>query len=181
MSERLIPGRTGTKADVVRYFQNLPTAVRAYIERLGTRPAPEKISHEPVAASPEVRPGGRTEETAAELFEQLQQLPDDGTEGSPNVEVVDLARRMVAQAAEAREGRARAATELQAAVHELPGDQQLILKMHVEHGMTFRQIAQELKIPAEIVLKLLGAAYSTLRLRLSDAEEVAANPCLSGE
>lgn len=180
MSERLIPGRTGMKADVVRRLQSLPKAVRAYIERLGTRSAPEKISQELVEASSEVPPGGRTEVTALELFEQLQHL-DEGSEASPNVEVIELARRLVAEAAETRRDRARVATELQAAVDELPGDQRLILGMHVKDDMTFRQIAQELRIPPEVVLKLLGIAYSTLGLRLDDAEEVSANHCLSGE
>jgi DNA-directed RNA polymerase specialized sigma subunit len=180
MSERLIPGRTGMKADVVRYLLSLPTAVWAYIERLGTRSASEEISHELIEASSEVLPGGRTEVTALALFEQLQHL-DEGTEASPNVEVVDLARRLVAQAAETRRDGTRVATELQAAVNELPRDQRLILGMHVTRDMTFRQIAQELKIPSEVVLKLLGIAYSTLRLRLGDAEKVSANHCLSEE
>lgn len=181
MSERLIPGRTGMKADVVRYLLSLPTAVRAYIERLGARPPPDERSHELVEASPEARLAGRTEATAQELFEQLQQLPDEGAEESPNVEVIELAERLVTQAEETLGDRTRAASELQAAIDELPRDQRLVLGMHVTDNMNFRQIAQKLQIPAEVVLKLLAIGYSTLRLRLGDADKGSAGHFVSGE
>lgn len=181
MSERLIPGGTGTKADVVRYLLGLPIAVRAYIERLGTRSPSDEVSDVLVEARPEVLPAGRTEATARELFEQLQQLPDEGTEESPNVEVIELARRLVTQAEETLGDKACAAGELQTAIDELPRDQRLVLGMHVTDDMNFRQIAQKLQIPAEVVLKLLAIAYSTLRLRLRDADNVSAGHFVSGE
>lgn len=59
--------------------------------------------------------------------------------------------------------------QLHARVHdvvdELKPRQRLILLMHVNDGLTYKQIAQRLGLTYRIVLRDLTAAYSTLRMQ----------------
>jgi RNA polymerase sigma factor (sigma-70 family) len=55
---------------------------------------------------------------------------------------------------------------LQAAVKKLPRRQQVVLQLHVNDGMTYKQIAAHLGVTHRIVLRELTRAYSGLRMQL---------------
>jgi RNA polymerase sigma factor (sigma-70 family) len=61
--------------------------------------------------------------------------------------------------------RASATRYLQAAVDQLPARQREILRLHVEEGLTYKQIAQLRGLTYRIVLRDLTRAYTTLRKR----------------
>jgi RNA polymerase sigma factor (sigma-70 family) len=54
-----------------------------------------------------------------------------------------------------------------AVVDDLKPRQRLILLMHVNDGLTYKQIAQQLGLTYRIVLRDLTAAYSALRMKLN--------------
>lgn len=56
------------------------------------------------------------------------------------------------------------------AIATLKPRQRQILLMHVNDGLTYKQIAQRLGLTYRIVLRELTAAYSTLRMRLAPEE-----------
>lgn len=62
--------------------------------------------------------------------------------------------------------RARANEYVQEAVDRLPPRQREVLLLHVNEGLTYKQIAQQRGLTYRIVLRDLSTAYSTLRMRL---------------
>jgi RNA polymerase sigma factor (sigma-70 family) len=55
---------------------------------------------------------------------------------------------------------------VQAAVDRLPPRQREVLLLHVNEGLTYKQIAQQRGLTYRIVLRDLTRAYSTLRIQL---------------
>jgi RNA polymerase sigma factor (sigma-70 family) len=62
--------------------------------------------------------------------------------------------------------RSRATEYVQAAVDRLPPRQREVLLLHVNEGLTYKQIAQQRGLTYRIVLRDLTRAYSTLRMQL---------------
>lgn len=62
--------------------------------------------------------------------------------------------------------RTRANEYVQAAVDRLPPRQREVLLLHVNEGLTYKQIAQQRGLTYRIVLRDLTRAYSTLRMQL---------------
>lgn len=62
--------------------------------------------------------------------------------------------------------RSRANEYVQAAVDRLPPRQREVLLLHVNEGLTYKQIAQQRGLTYRIVLRDLTRAYSTLRMQL---------------
>lgn len=62
--------------------------------------------------------------------------------------------------------RSRASEYVQAAVDRLPPRQREVLLLHVNEGLTYKQIAQKRGLTYRIVLRDLTRAYSTLRIQL---------------
>jgi RNA polymerase sigma factor (sigma-70 family) len=62
--------------------------------------------------------------------------------------------------------RSRANEYVQAAVDRLPARQREVLLLHVNEGLTYKQIAQQRGLTYRIVLRDLTRAYSTLRMSL---------------
>jgi RNA polymerase sigma factor (sigma-70 family) len=62
--------------------------------------------------------------------------------------------------------RNRANEYVQAAVDRLPPRQREVLLLHVNEGLTYKQIAQQRGLTYRIVLRDLTRAYSTLRMQL---------------
>lgn len=62
--------------------------------------------------------------------------------------------------------RTRANEYVQAAVDRLPARQREVLLLHVNEGLTYKQIAQLRGLTYRIVLRDLTRAYSTLRMQL---------------
>lgn len=60
----------------------------------------------------------------------------------------------------------RASEYVQAAVDRLPARQREVLLLHVNEGLTYKQIAQQRGLTYRIVLRDLTRAYSTLRMQL---------------
>lgn len=61
---------------------------------------------------------------------------------------------------------ARVSKHMQAAVNTLPKRQRDVLLLHVNEGLTYKQIADRLGITYRIVLRDLTCAYGALRMRL---------------
>lgn len=57
--------------------------------------------------------------------------------------------------------------QVQAAVERLPPRQRVVLLLHVNDGLTYQQIAQQLGLSYRAVLRDLTRAYSQLRMQLS--------------
>jgi RNA polymerase sigma-70 factor (ECF subfamily) len=66
---------------------------------------------------------------------------------------------------------ARTNASVQAAVDKLPFRQRQVLLLRVNEGLTYKQIADRLKLSPRIVLRDLSRAYSQLRTRL-DPEDL---------
>jgi RNA polymerase sigma-70 factor (ECF subfamily) len=62
--------------------------------------------------------------------------------------------------------RSRSNEYVQAAVDKLPPRQREVLLLHVNEGLTYKQIAQQRGLTYRIVLRDLTRAYSTLRMQL---------------
>ncbi len=62
--------------------------------------------------------------------------------------------------------RTRTTEYVQAAVDRLPPRQREVLLLHVNEGLTYKQIAQQRGLTYRIVLRDLTRAYSTLRMQL---------------
>lgn len=62
--------------------------------------------------------------------------------------------------------RSRTTEYVQAAVDRLPARQREVLLLHVNEGLTYKQIAQQRGLTYRIVLRDLTRAYSTLRMQL---------------
>jgi RNA polymerase sigma-70 factor (ECF subfamily) len=62
---------------------------------------------------------------------------------------------------------------IQAAVDTLPRLQRAMLVLHVNEGLTYRQIAQRLLLPPQTVLVELARAYGRLREELASLESAA--------
>lgn len=62
--------------------------------------------------------------------------------------------------------RTRSNEYVQAAVDRLPPRQREVLLLHVNEGLTYKQIAQQRGLTYRIVLRDLTRAYSTLRMQL---------------
>lgn len=62
--------------------------------------------------------------------------------------------------------RSRSNEYVQAAVDRLPPRQREVLLLHVNEGLTYKQIAQQRGLTYRIVLRDLTRAYSTLRMQL---------------
>lgn len=62
--------------------------------------------------------------------------------------------------------RSRTNEYVQAAVDRLPPRQREVLLLHVNEGLTYKQIAQQRGLTYRIVLRDLTRAYSTLRMQL---------------
>jgi RNA polymerase sigma-70 factor (ECF subfamily) len=62
--------------------------------------------------------------------------------------------------------RTRANEYVQAAVDRLPARQREVLLLHVNEGLTYKQIAQQRGLTYRIVLRDLTRAYSALRMQL---------------
>lgn len=60
----------------------------------------------------------------------------------------------------------RASKHLQAAVNKLPKRQREVLLLHVNEGLTYKQIADRMGVTYRIVLRDLTRAYASLRLQL---------------
>jgi RNA polymerase sigma factor (sigma-70 family) len=60
---------------------------------------------------------------------------------------------------------------VQAAVRQLPPRQRLVLMLHVNEGLTYKQIADDQGLTYRVVLRDLTRAYSRLRMQLS-AEDI---------
>jgi RNA polymerase sigma factor (sigma-70 family) len=60
---------------------------------------------------------------------------------------------------------------VQAAVDKLPPRQRQVLLLRVNEGLTYKQIAERLKLSPRVVLRDLSRAYSQLRMRL-DREDL---------
>ncbi len=60
---------------------------------------------------------------------------------------------------------------MQAAVEKLPFRQRQVLLLRVNEGLTYKQIADRLKLSSRVVLRDLSRAYSQLRTRL-DPEDL---------
>ena len=56
---------------------------------------------------------------------------------------------------------------VQAAVQKLPQRQRVVLLLHVNDGLTYKQIAEQLGLSYRVVLRDLTRAYSQLRMELS--------------
>ena len=61
---------------------------------------------------------------------------------------------------------ARVSKHMQGAVNTLPKRQRDVLLLHVNEGLTYKQIADRLGITYRIVLRDLTCAYGTLRMQL---------------
>ncbi len=60
----------------------------------------------------------------------------------------------------------RVSNQLQAAVDQLPQRQREVLLLHVNEGLTYKQIADRLGVTYRIVLRDLTRAYASLRMQL---------------
>lgn len=60
----------------------------------------------------------------------------------------------------------RVSRNLQTAVDQLPQRQREVLLLHVNEGLTYKQIADRLGVTYRIVLRDLTRAYASLRMRL---------------
>ena len=65
----------------------------------------------------------------------------------------------------------RASEYVQAALDRLPPRQREVLLLHVNEGLTYKQIAERLELSPRVVLRDLSRAYSQLRTRL-DPEDL---------
>lgn len=63
-----------------------------------------------------------------------------------------------------------AARQLRESVEHLPSHERQVLLLHVNHGLTYWEIAARLGMDEEVVLRDLAHAYSQLRLELSADE-----------
>ena len=63
-----------------------------------------------------------------------------------------------------------AARQLKESVDQLPSNERQVLILHVNHGLTYWEIAARLGMDEEAVLRDLAHAYSQLRLELSVSE-----------
>ena len=61
---------------------------------------------------------------------------------------------------------ARVSNHMQGAVNKLPRQQREVLLLHVNEGLTYKQIADRLGITYRIVLRDLTCAYGALRMQL---------------
>ena len=61
---------------------------------------------------------------------------------------------------------ARVSKQMQAAVNTLPKHQRDVLLLHVNEGLTYKQIADRLGITYRVVLRDLTRAYGALRMQL---------------
>ena len=68
----------------------------------------------------------------------------------------------------------RAREHVQAAVQRLPPRQREVLLLHVNEGLTYKQITDRLGLSPRVVLRDLTRAYSQLRsqLNLEDLEDM---------
>ena len=60
--------------------------------------------------------------------------------------------------------------QVRAAVEQLPPRQREVLLLHVNEGLTYKQIANQRGLTYRIVLRDLTCAYSKLRLQLSEED-----------
>jgi RNA polymerase sigma-70 factor (ECF subfamily) len=60
----------------------------------------------------------------------------------------------------------RVSKHLQTAVNRLPKRQREVLLLHVNEGLTYKEIAERLNVTYRIVLRDLTRAYATLRMQL---------------
>jgi RNA polymerase sigma-70 factor (ECF subfamily) len=76
------------------------------------------------------------------------------------------------------EARRRTLEHVRATVESLPARQRKILLLHVNEGLTYKQIAERMSITYRIVLRDLTRAYSRLRLQLTleDLHEIDRDP-----
>ena len=61
-----------------------------------------------------------------------------------------------------------------AAIERLPARQREILLLHVNEGMTYKQIAKRRGLTYRIVLRDLTRAYATLRMQLPSPDQLSA-------
>jgi RNA polymerase sigma-70 factor (ECF subfamily) len=73
--------------------------------------------------------------------------------------------------------RRSALEHVRAVVQTLPARQRQVLLLHVNEGLTYKQIAERMRITYRVVLRDLTRAYSQLRLRLTleDLHEIDRN------
>jgi len=109
-------------------------------------------------------PAAEIDDLAQEVFLRLLRYSDDIAIDNPQSYLFRIASNV---ANEWRE-------HVQAAVQRLPPRQREVLLLHVNEGLTYKQITDRLGLSPRIVLRDLTRAYSQLRtqLNLEDLEDM---------
>jgi RNA polymerase sigma factor (sigma-70 family) len=98
---------------------------------------------------------------ANEWRERARQRQPHGEEG------LDELRLDAHQEPQNIEARRRTLEHVRAAVQALPARQRRVLLLHVNEGLTYKQIAQHMSITYRVVLRDLTRAYGRLRIQLT--------------
>jgi len=156
----------GAMLDEMRRMDHLPRRLRAQVERVDR--ARSRLTQR---LGREAEPVEIAEELGlpAEDVESLVQL------GLPHVttleDLVSTLPRIDDEVA-----RAEAARALAASVARLPDRLQLVLSLHYQEGLTYREIARILDVSEPRICQLHGQAIDLLRREMTDAPVAAAPP-----
>lgn len=143
-------------------------------------------------SSRSVVPSADVDDLAQEVFVRLMRYSDDSVVANPQAYLFKIAANVASKWRErarhrrphddswleelqiepAREpenavARGLANKQIQAAVKRLPPRQREVLLLHVNDGLTYKQIAERCHLTYRVVLRDLTRAYSQLRMQLS--------------
>lgn len=142
-------------------------------------------------SSSETAPRGDVDDLAQEVFHRLRRYGDDVAVDNPQGYLFRIAANVAnewrdhsrpkpandrgwidqlqvdpSEQANSVAFQARVGKQMQSAVNRLPKHQREVLLLHINEGLTYKQIADRMGITYRIVLRDLTRAYGALRLQL---------------
>jgi DNA-directed RNA polymerase specialized sigma24 family protein len=167
MSVAQIPasGATGERWNRIK---GLPAALWSHLIRPWTR-SPEKSLAKSTPEIFHIKDRSNLDQIAVEVFQLLQAVPDDCE--APQALVLNLAQQVQERRDEGAQRHAAAssanaaATEqsLKEAFNQLDPEARAILRLQLWEESHYRAIAERLKLPPALVLRILTDAYAQLR------------------
>jgi len=143
----------GAMLDEMRRMDHLPRRLRAQVEKVerARSRASQRLGHE-----------AQPDEVAEELGLPIDEVEALVVLGQPQVAMLE---DLVSSLPDAHDEASRAETVrgLAAAVARLPDRLQLVLSLHYEEGLTYREIAKVLDVSEPRICQLHGEAVAALR------------------
>jgi DNA-directed RNA polymerase specialized sigma24 family protein len=167
MSVAQIPasGATGERWNRIK---GLPAALWSHLIRPWTR-SPEKPLAKSTPEIFQIKDHSNLDQIAVEVFQLLQAVPDDCE--APQALVLNLAQQVQERRDEGAQRHAAASSanaaaaeqSLKEAFNQLDPEARAILRLQLWEESHYRAIAERLKLPPALVLRILTDAYAQLR------------------